>query len=120
MQDSITGTQKSTKTEEKKTEEVVKPGKPVASYIIPGTGWHLVWTEDTKYFFYNPTSKTSIWEKPVEMENDPRVDEIINAGPSGKETTGIYKQFINLSNCFGRNGEIHLYNTRNRLLLTMP
>ena len=107
MQDSKIASQKSIKTEDKKTEEIAKPGKPVASYIIPGTGWHLVWTEDKKYFFFNPTSKTSIWEKPVEMENDPRVDEIINAGPSGKETVGMYKELINLSNCFGRYDQIH-------------
>ena len=60
-------------------------GKPTASYTIPGTGWHVVWTDTSKFFFFNPTSKTSIWEKPVELASNPVVDEIINAGPSGKK-----------------------------------
>jgi len=65
--------------------EEVPLGKPTASYTIPGTGWHVVWTDTSKFFFFNPTSKTSIWEKPVELASNPVVDEIINAGPSGKK-----------------------------------
>ena len=58
-------------------------GKPIASHVIPGTGWHVVWTDTSKFFFFNPTSKTSIWERPVELVGNPKVDEIVNAGPNG-------------------------------------
>ena len=60
-------------------------GKPIASHAIPGTGWHVVWTDSSRFFFFNPTSKTSIWERPVELIGNAKVDEIINAGPSGKK-----------------------------------
>eukprot|EP00795_Rhopilema_esculentum_P012455 gene12455-3124_t len=71
------------KTEDNK--EKGETGKPVASAVVPGTGWHVVWTENSRHFFFNPTSKTSIWEKPVELESDPRIDEIIKAGPDGRK-----------------------------------
>ena len=32
-----------------------------------GTPWCVVWTGDGRSFFYNPTTKTSVWEKPPEM-----------------------------------------------------
>ena len=35
-------------------------------------------------FFFNPTSKTSIWERPKELEKNDRVDEILKQGPKGK------------------------------------
>ena len=57
-------------------------GKPVASSVIPGTGWHVVWTDSSKFFFFNPTSKTSIWERPVELIGNAKVDEIVTAGPN--------------------------------------
>ena len=44
-------------------------------------GWHLVWTGVGKVFFFNPTSKLSIWERPKELENNVNVDEILSQGP---------------------------------------
>ena len=66
--------------------EEMPTGKPIASHIISGTGWHVVWTDTSKFFFFNPTSKTSIWERPVELIGNVNVDEIISAGPSGRKT----------------------------------
>lgn len=69
--------------EEEKIEEN-NASKPVASRPIVGTGWHLVWTGDGKVFFFNPTSKTSIWERPKELVDNDTVDDIINQGPKEK------------------------------------
>eukprot|EP00794_Sanderia_malayensis_P005398 gene5398-6074_t len=55
--------------------------KPIASTAIPGTGWHVVWTSSSKYFFFNPVTKTSIWERPTQLQNNQTVDEIVKAGP---------------------------------------
>ncbi len=64
------------------------PGQPIASVPIPGTGWHVVWTADHKYFFFNPTSKTSIWDRPAELQKNPKINEIIKAGPDAKKSEG--------------------------------
>ncbi|XP_057307232.1 transcription elongation regulator 1-like isoform X2 [Hydractinia symbiolongicarpus] len=61
--------------------------KPVASRPIPGTGWHLVWTGAGKVFFFHPTSKTSIWERPKELESNINVDEILKQGPNAPKET---------------------------------
>jgi len=70
-----------TKKEEKDTKQ-----KPIASKPVSGTGWHLVWTGDGKVFFFHPTTKTSIWERPKELENNPLVDEILRKGPLDKSS----------------------------------
>ena len=36
-------------------------------YPVPGTPWFVVWTGDRRSFFYNPTTKTSVWEKPADL-----------------------------------------------------
>ena len=80
--------------EEKEGEEVQKDenqdedgdkSKPVASQLIPGTSWCVVWTGDGKMFFFNPTTRLSIWEKPNELEDNDKVDEIVSKGPPKKQ-----------------------------------
>ena len=80
--------------EEKESEEAAKEenqeedgdkSKPVASQLIPGTSWCVVWTGDEKMFFFNPTTRLSIWEKPDELENNDKVDEIVSKGPPKKQ-----------------------------------
>lgn len=80
--------------EEKESEEADKEenqeedgdkSKPVASQLIPGTSWCVVWTGDEKMFFFNPTTRLSIWEKPDELEDNEKVDEIVNKGPPKKQ-----------------------------------
>lgn len=80
--------------EEKESEEAAKEdnqeedgdkSKPVASQLIPGTSWCVVWTGDEKMFFFNPTTRLSIWEKPDELENNEKVDEIVNKGPPKRQ-----------------------------------
>ena len=46
-----------------------------------GTPWCVVWTGDAKTFFYNPTSKMSVWEKPPELENRADVDKMMSTTP---------------------------------------
>merc|ERR1719357_2045161 len=41
--------------------------RPISSTPVPGTPWCVVWTGDHRSFFYNPTNKQSVWEKPAEM-----------------------------------------------------
>lgn len=74
--------------EEQKDETADEDGdksKPVASQLIPGTSWCVVWTGDEKMFFFNPTTRLSIWEKPGELEDNEKVDEIVSKGPPKKQ-----------------------------------
>ena len=89
-------TEKAEKSEkvDKQEEEKQARGKPIASHAVTGTGWYIVWTGDGKIFFFNPTSKTSIWERPTELEDNEKVDEIIKRGPHGKKAEGRFR------NCF--------------------
>ena len=51
--------------------------KPVSSSPVPGTPWCVVWTGDGRVFFYNPTSKTSVWERPPELAGRADVAEMM-------------------------------------------
>ena len=35
-------------------------------------------------FFFNPSTKTSLWERPKDLEGNERVDEILRQGPKIK------------------------------------
>lgn len=52
--------------------------KPVSKTPIPGTPWCIVWTDKNKVFFFNPTTKTSVWDRPDDLRNREDVDELIN------------------------------------------
>ena len=41
--------------------------RPISSTPVPGTPWCVVWPGDRRSFFYNPTTKTSVWEKPADL-----------------------------------------------------
>lgn len=41
-----------------------------------------------KVFFYNPSTKTSIWERPHELKNRPDVDKMLKAPASSDEKGG--------------------------------
>ncbi|KAI1278094.1 Transcription elongation regulator 1 [Halotydeus destructor] len=59
--------------------------KPTSSTPITGTPWCVVWTGDSRVFFYNPSTKTSVWDKPAELKNRPEVDKLMKAPPSEME-----------------------------------
>jgi len=58
---------------EKKKEEEAKKAKPqdksrpIKSTPIAGTPWCVVWTGDARVFFYNPSTRTSVWERPEDL-----------------------------------------------------
>jgi transcription elongation regulator 1 len=51
--------------------------KPVSSSPVTGTPWCVVWTGDNRVFFYNPTTKTSVWERPPELTGRADVSEML-------------------------------------------
>ncbi|XP_078586980.1 transcription elongation regulator 1-like isoform X1 [Branchiostoma floridae x Branchiostoma japonicum] len=75
-------------TEEEKARE---KAKPVATQGVPGTPWCIVWTGDERVFFYNPTTRLSLWERPEELLGRTDVDRLIMEPPHVKkdEEAGI-------------------------------
>lgn len=51
--------------------------RPVSSTPVAGTPWCVVWTGDNKAFFFNPTTKTSVWERPPDLVGRPDVTEML-------------------------------------------
>lgn len=45
----------------------------------------MVWTGDNRVFFYNPSSKTSLWDCPPELKNRPEVAELTKSPPKEKD-----------------------------------
>ncbi|CAL8365403.1 unnamed protein product [Lota lota] len=69
--------------EEEMTEEekAAQKAKPVATNPIPGTPWCVVWTGDDRVFFYNPTTRLSMWDRPDELIGRADVDKNIQEPP---------------------------------------
>ncbi|XP_045549343.1 transcription elongation regulator 1 isoform X5 [Salmo salar] len=65
-------------TEEEKT---AQKAKPVATNPIPGTPWCIVWTGDERVFYYNPTTRLSMWDRPDELVGRTDVDKNIQEPP---------------------------------------
>lgn len=58
------------KEETEKAKQAAKPqdkSRPISSTAISGTPWCVVWTGDSRVFFYNPSTRTSVWEKPEDL-----------------------------------------------------
>uniref|UniRef100_A0A4W5N3V2 Transcription elongation regulator 1 n=2 Tax=Hucho hucho TaxID=62062 RepID=A0A4W5N3V2_9TELE len=55
--------------------------KPVATNPIPGTPWCIVWTGDERVFYYNPTTRLSMWDRPEELVGRADVDKNIQEPP---------------------------------------
>ncbi|XP_061091529.1 transcription elongation regulator 1-like isoform X2 [Conger conger] len=72
--------------EEELTEEerAAQKAKPVATTPIPGTPWCVVWTGDDRVFFYNPTTRLSMWDRPEELIGRADVDKSIQEPPHKK------------------------------------
>uniref|UniRef100_A0A665U3A1 Transcription elongation regulator 1 n=1 Tax=Echeneis naucrates TaxID=173247 RepID=A0A665U3A1_ECHNA len=85
--------------EEEMTEEekAAQKARPIATNPIPGTPWCVVWTGDDRVFFYNPTTRLSMWDRPEELVGRADVDKHIQEPPhkrgleDGKKT-GIHKE----------------------------
>ncbi|KAK6639719.1 hypothetical protein RUM43_007994 [Polyplax serrata] len=72
------------KEEEEKAVELKKQqdrARPVSSTPVPGTPWCVVWTGDGRVFFYNPSTRTSVWERPDDLINKSEVDKLVSSPP---------------------------------------
>ena len=58
--------------------------RPVSSTPVTGTPWCVVWTGDGKVFFYNPTSKASVWERPPDLAGRPDVTEMLKSSEAAE------------------------------------
>ncbi|KAG2456205.1 TCRGL protein, partial [Polypterus senegalus] len=65
-------------------EKAAQKAKPIATSPIPGTPWCVVWTGDDRVFFYNPTTRLSMWDRPDELIGRSDVDKIIQEPPHKK------------------------------------
>lgn len=86
------------KDEEEKAKQADK-SRPISTTPIEGTPWlviiifhpvhikqsilcrSVVWTGDGRVFFYNPSTRTSVWERPNELQDRSDVDTAINTMP---------------------------------------
>lgn len=50
------------------TEKPKDKSKPVSSTPVSGSPWCVVWTGDSKQFFYNPSKRLSVWELPDDLK----------------------------------------------------
>lgn len=62
--------EKKRREEADKAKQAAKPqdkSRPISSTPIQGTPWCVVWTGDSRVFFYNPSTRTSVWERPEDL-----------------------------------------------------
>lgn len=52
--------------------------RPVSTTAIPGTPWCVVWTDKNRVFYFNPSTKTSVWERPAELRGREDVDKMVS------------------------------------------
>lgn len=69
----------------KETQKAQDKSKPVSSTPVPGTPWCVVWTGDGRVFFYNPSSRTSVWERPEELVGRADVDKMVSSPPEAAQ-----------------------------------
>uniref|UniRef100_A0A8C7CH50 Transcription elongation regulator 1 n=1 Tax=Oncorhynchus kisutch TaxID=8019 RepID=A0A8C7CH50_ONCKI len=81
-------------TEEEKT---AQKAKPVATNPIPGTPWCIVWTGDERVFYYNPTTRLSMWDRPDELVGRADVDKNIQEPPHKRGLEDATKKLAVLS-----------------------
>jgi hypothetical protein len=63
--------------------EEPKGPRPTASVPLPGTPWSVVWTSDNRQFFFDVTSRVSLWIMPEELKDNPQLQKILENGPDG-------------------------------------
>lgn len=72
--------------------------KPISSTAVPGTPWCVVWTRDRRVFFYNPSEKVSVWERPHILTGRADVDKLVKEPPAGAESSSAVAASTNVSN----------------------
>lgn len=59
--------------------------RPVSRTPVPGTPWCVVWTGDSRSFFFNPSNKQSVWEKPAELVGRSDVAKMLESPTAAEE-----------------------------------
>lgn len=62
--------------EESKKKESEGP-RPIQSIAVPGTPWSVVFTSNEKMFFFNATTKKSVWKMPQDLTNNSFMKKVI-------------------------------------------
>lgn len=55
----------------------------------------VVWTGDGRVFFYNPSSRTSVWERPEELAGRSDVDKLVSSPPEAAIEAGVKREASN-------------------------
>ncbi|XP_047361394.1 transcription elongation regulator 1 isoform X2 [Vespa velutina] len=93
--DNAKETEAKPKKEETSSKEAVKPqdkSRPISSTPVPGTPWCVVWTGDGRVFFYNPSSRISVWERPDDLIGRQDVDKMTSTPPDAVGTPKPIRQ----------------------------
>jgi len=56
--------------------------KPISTTAVPGTPWCVVWTDKNRVFYFNPSTKTSVWERPGDLRGREDVDKMVSTPPA--------------------------------------
>ncbi|XP_068600139.1 transcription elongation regulator 1 [Brachionichthys hirsutus] len=75
-------------------EKAAQKARPVATNPIPGTPWCVVWTGDDRVFFYNPTTRLSMWDRPEELIGRADVDKHIQEPPHKRGLEEVRKTVV--------------------------
>ena len=78
-------------------EKAKQRSKPVSSTAVPGTPWCVVWTRDKRVFFYNPSEKQSLWERPHLLQGRLDVDKLVREPPAAADFAGTESTNTNVS-----------------------
>lgn len=65
--------------EKSATNQQQRAMKPVSTTAIPGSPWCIVWTDKNRVFYFNPSTKTSVWDRPTELLDRKDVDQMITS-----------------------------------------
>ncbi|KAL3865336.1 hypothetical protein ACJMK2_006934 [Sinanodonta woodiana] len=73
--------EKEEKEEQSEEQKAAEKARPVSSTPVPGTPWCVVWTGDSRVFFYNPSTRSSVWDRPEDLQGRADVDKMIQNPP---------------------------------------
>lgn len=69
---------------EQVVKEEPKGPRPVKSIPVAGTPWSVVWSSDSRRFFFNATNRMSVWNIPEDLETNPLIYKILEETAEGK------------------------------------
>ena len=80
------------------TEKKNERGRPQSSTPVQGSPWCVVWTNDARCFFFNPSTKTSVWDRPPELYNRTDVDLLVQRMPDNENGSDAVKRSLSATN----------------------